>query len=632
MGYRNPLKKSKNFIAKIFKIILIIFSSVLLVSIIVNISSSSKKPKSHKWIEGEYFEESFVEESIEPTNTDGTFNGLNLMLINNIQNECYTKEYLSLLSENQQSGFNPYQYHVNVQTAIALNLAEQGPYAGTPIPCSYLPWDSENNCVFWNKERAGYPAEALTLKKGNKYVYAGNSGQGLVDPYPAADQVAGGDTANGGTASPFQIGRFWIGFIKDNMPKYNGYNTDSNREPDITYFPDQITYIDRVLNTTVPNYLNLDSLTSEQQSSAACLFFADGEGNVCNTTLYGFGTATDETARTSRTEVFKKVCDSLDKISDETLARLMQFSVDTGETHQLLTVALCISVVEEGGWFIDASHAMEDSTVNSAYFIVHPDASSEDYENFKKKYTKTPSTTGSISGRNSSLHIFHEGDFNSFTENISMGHLLMTYRLGAFYYATMLKYAGVDIDPSNPSTYYSNLANGNVDEWLPPNYKDVLSSNGVDLTKLSEGRAKLLNEGLKLLGVKYVFGGYTPPNKNPDGSYDINTGCFDCSSFTNYIALTALGIDIGRTTYNQVNSPNVEYITLEQAKPGDLLIRWADAAHADAHVVVFLKNNGDGTITVLHAPQSNDVVKIGNYSCSTPGNNYQFVKIKGIDG
>ena len=70
MGYKNPLKKSKNFITKFFKIIFVIFASMLTVSIVVNIGSNSHKSKSHKWIDGEYFEESFVEEDIPPTNSD----------------------------------------------------------------------------------------------------------------------------------------------------------------------------------------------------------------------------------------------------------------------------------------------------------------------------------------------------------------------------------------------------------------------------------------------------------------------------------------------------------------------------------------------------------------------------------
>ena len=95
---------------------------------------------------------------------------------------------------------------------------------------------------------------------------------------------------------------------------------------------------------------------------------------------------------------------------------------------------------------------------------------------------------------------------------------------------------------------------------------------------------RAVNYSKQFLGRPYVYGA-TGPNS------------FDCSGLTFYTYKNCLGIDIGRTTYNQINA-GVE-VSQNELQPGDLVF-----PHS-GHVAIYV---GDGKI--IHAPQTGDVVKI----------------------
>lgn len=96
----------------------------------------------------------------------------------------------------------------------------------------------------------------------------------------------------------------------------------------------------------------------------------------------------------------------------------------------------------------------------------------------------------------------------------------------------------------------------------------------------------LLSMAFSFLGVPYEWGGNGP-------------GTFDCSGFTSYIYKNSLGINIGRTTYDQIYSGSD--VTNSDLQPGDLIL-----PHA-GHVMLYIGNN-----TVIHAPKTGDVVKVDN--------------------
>ena len=182
-----------------------------------------------------------------------------------------------------------------------------------------------------------------------------------------------------------------------------------------------------------------------------------------------------------------------------------------------------------------------------------------------------------------------------------------------------------------------NLQDG---EWEPEGNSTWLADNGIDTSGFSSKRLKLLYEGYSLVGTYYVYGGTTLPPKKSDGSYDITDEYvyssstppygIDCSAFTRHCALYATGLDISRTTFTQMVNQNLTKIDASEAKAGDL---WYPKS---THVVIFLKDLGNGYNLVLHAPQTfvngsgppRDRVRIGNYPKRTGGSYY---RVQGID-
>lgn len=108
-------------------------------------------------------------------------------------------------------------------------------------------------------------------------------------------------------------------------------------------------------------------------------------------------------------------------------------------------------------------------------------------------------------------------------------------------------------------------------------------SRGQGVTATGTAEA-IIDEAYKHLGKAYVYGATGPSN-------------FDCSGFTSYVYRLAAGVNIGRTTYNQISSGRE--VSYSELQPGDLVF-----PHAD-HVGIYIGNG-----QMIHAPQTGDVVKV----------------------
>ena len=100
-----------------------------------------------------------------------------------------------------------------------------------------------------------------------------------------------------------------------------------------------------------------------------------------------------------------------------------------------------------------------------------------------------------------------------------------------------------------------------------------------------DGQA-IVNEAKNQLGKPYVWAG-----KGPD--------TFDCSGLTAYVYRQVAGIEIGESTYTQINA-GIE-VSQSELQPGDLVFP------SDGHVGIYIGNN-----QMIHAPKTGDVVKISN--------------------
>ncbi|MDD6771724.1 C40 family peptidase [Inconstantimicrobium porci] len=118
------------------------------------------------------------------------------------------------------------------------------------------------------------------------------------------------------------------------------------------------------------------------------------------------------------------------------------------------------------------------------------------------------------------------------------------------------------------------------------------SSTGSSLNRGGNGNtysgntSSLLEYAYKFLGRPYVYGATGPSS-------------FDCSGFTSYVYRNAAGINLPRTTWEQINvGKSVSYSELQ---PGDLVFT-NDVKHVGIYV-------GGGQM--IHAPRPGEVVKVG---------------------
>ena len=129
----------------------------------------------------------------------------------------------------------------------------------------------------------------------------------------------------------------------------------------------------------------------------------------------------------------------------------------------------------------------------------------------------------------------------------------------------------------------------------------------------SELRDNIVRSAEKLLGKPYRYGGNYPPLGSSDGT--------DCSGLCQW-AYNDNGIKITRTTYTQIKEGKL--ITQAQARKGDLVFT---RGYGDiGHVVMFLSDNGDGTIKVIEAKQTGTNIM---YNTRTVNDQYMFRNLLG---
>lgn len=105
----------------------------------------------------------------------------------------------------------------------------------------------------------------------------------------------------------------------------------------------------------------------------------------------------------------------------------------------------------------------------------------------------------------------------------------------------------------------------------------------------SASASSVVSYAYQFLGTPYVWGATGPST-------------FDCSGFTSYV-YKKFGVNIGRTTYDQINVGTP--VSREDLQPGDLVFERGSAS-APQHVGIYV---GGGQI--IHAPRTGDVVKVG---------------------
>lgn len=512
-----------------------------------------------------------------PDNPDGSVNGLNLQLIDSIETEGYVKEYLTIARNNYNGVYNSIPNNIPVDLVLASSLNESGTYPGTPLPVSYLPWDTSSNSVLWKKSISGYPSEALTLLKANKNVFSGNFGVGSVTPYASADEVNWADTDNGGTASQFQVALNT--FPNTIVPNVNGYKSSSGRSPDITYFPDQLSNLSGRYNSYVESYVSEQLNEDKYKKMIYSMNYNPGWGNIVDDVLSGYSVS-DPKAK----EILDILYEELNYVFHTAGDKLSNRTDYGARTYH---ASVYLPLLHDRGWKVDFSHYLYDyqDFVNDAYNEYSSYGYSEDFSSFANKVSSSIDSK-SLYRTSPKLQVTRAGH-TIIVDGIMLGHLYSKVFVGQSVYAKMLKYAGVNVDTTNPNDYIDTLPEG---EWKPSGDSVWMTNEKVDMNKLDKTGEKILNEGKKYLGLPYIYGGNDP-----------NVG-LDCSSFVQWTYRRSIGMELPRTTYEQARLGRE--VSISEAKPGDLVFYYTtnrnDPSNCE-HVAIFMGMDGNQP-RIMHAP------------------------------
>lgn len=607
----------------LFVIIALVALGVIFTSLEDDYNSSKRKGSTEEKIFTSLKKSPEDNSSLNPNNPNGTLNGLNLLLINKIPTEQYAKEYLELSVSNSKGELNNYEYHVPVYLPLAATVTETGFYDGTSLPVSYLPWDDSNNTVLWNKSVAGYPAEALTLKGANRNVFSVNytPSYGSLTPYDTFTTVYGGSDSSMG---PFQING--LGSNTSILPSVlNGHKEGDGRSFDPLYFPDNLSALDSRVGAFSDSF-EYKTWSDDMRILLYSFYYNPGSGNAAVHELGGVSTYSPEIIDVLN--MYISDLSSLYKKYGSTLGNLSSF-------HRTFHSVIVGLLVKECDWTV-LSGTENYTTDYDSYWEAGTGLPVSELHNAISSNAQSFSFSdpyGRLGARGATFLKKEHNGKTFITDSIAIGHAYAYLYIGQVIYGRMLKYAGVDVDPTDPSTYLNSLPEG---EWKPSGDTAWMVPYIKDMSQLNSKRIAVLNEAYKWLGSWYTWGGVPVPEKDANGEWiqapDYGKG-FDCSSYVQHSIKAALGIDVSRSTYSQIVNENLEDVSESEAKPGDLIYYYYTGQSSTEHVSIYLGKE-NGVDIIMHAPVPGKRLCIavwdGTYS-SSPTTRRVFKRVKGID-
>lgn len=536
------------------------------------------------------------------TATNGT--GLNLLLINNIETECFVKEYLEICTENQNGELDQTARSATagIQAIIGINISESKYYPagdGLTLPKTDLPIGNDG-APYWD-------GETYSLKKWGSTQHS----------------IIGGASAAGG---PFQ---YITGGSLTAINTKSTYNTSGIG--DCYLFPDAVCGLNDYLAGGSAE-MNTTSLTANE--AAVVLPIAHNRGSAGVRMLYGIPYSTIYGGRSSN---YYNKSGATEAESEKILQDYYNAIAEIPEGVDAISVGASGGYVMTAfpliakGWYFSTSggtsaKARYSDTVKAVWNAYFPqeqvnDAASynaaidrhtsklsvalgmEETEcdftygteggDYAKYYTHSPGDVFRVYDTEST--VYKSGDHKLVTslEMITVNHVYNAIAAASQVYAKMLKYAGVDVDPTNPSTYMSNYSENN--EWVPTggdsDVGEELIANGFDTANTTPERTKVLTAAARLTGITYKqcrhYSGCDGFCFDVEGSRPTH---LDCSSFI-WRAYSDAGYDMSgfpMNTSGYAGSSVMKEISYDEVKPGDVLIRRDSTGHAE----LFLGKDG----------------------------------------
>lgn len=533
-------------------------------------------------------------------------NGVNLLLLNNLKTESYVKEMLTLYKDSAEGKISNTKYNVPIEGLLGIHYNESGTYSGTVVLDSYIPFlDGE---IQWNKPWRGLPAEAMTLRTLNENVINGAPGGTFVAPYADPNKLPYNinginkledglitDSTDTRDIGVFQVKRtsFYNVSGKNTLApaKINGYKASAGRKSDAYYLPDQLVYLNTEYSNMITKYglEDADPLAvvggySIVHNGGPYIFMERSPFGVAH--AQGYVKSLDrnrdnkeivESYRKYVTAVPQDLLNGLNKLKKVpngvrsrhlgTLVMLEEGYYLTPTAYDALTKGSTLMGRTRVAWNFYFGKAASDkeikdylkSKVKSVDEVIPGYATNAE---FRKVYGTDLdfdyNSNGGIwkpTGETSSVYtnklkgkdpqVFHA------TNMITVGHMLDSMFTGRKVYADMLKYAGVGIDPTNPSEYMNSLPKN---EYKPASteFQRILEKIGV---KDADPRAvEMLEYGYNKSGFYYFLGGQAKPvsqaNFESHWGFAEDAGKSGIRYFRNYIYKTTDGSIATKDTPN----------------------------------------------------------------------------------
>lgn len=658
-------KKKTNPILKPIKYALTIVISVFLFAVVIGalaedetILVGNRKNEIYiQQVDGTLFD---TDSSLRPDNPNGTVNGLNLLLIDSIQTEGYVKEILSLYRDSANNKLDDYEFQVPLEYKIGIQIDETGPYSQTLLPKSYLP--TRNGVVVWKESFNGIPAEQMTVEKLNP-----DNAISLVASYP---DVYGQMSYNVGTNMFQGLYQNQAGTEVNGFPasKLNWLGASSGRGARTYYQPDGMSYLNGRITRFVNNFFTNEYASKLKENPnivnmCVAPIHNAGEAGFLSPLVYGShwsDVATYDSA--SAYQALESLYNDLNSsISKNSKLKGCYFGHGGRFVGAYLLCEAGWYFTQDGLGFLEGSSGLTDEIASS--LLGSGKTASDLMSYFRSKISSLPiSDSQAVSnygwysasqpwkyyGSNSTKGFMFKYDPNKTTtfksgtsvpflsviNNESLGQLYSTLFHGSYIFANALKYAGVNVDPTDPNSYMNTLPQG---EWKPSGDSVWMQDYIGNTSVVTEKREKILTEAYKWLGSWYVLGGWDPPVKDSSGNWINGSPIsgngsmkgFDCSRYVQYVYQTVLGVDISRSTWSQRANENTYVINQSELLPGDLVYYYGPSA--DWGHVSFYLGDKDGVRYYMHAPYDNKPLSITTWDGTPEYTLLEYRRVKGIE-
>lgn len=545
------------------------------------------------------------------TTTSGGSNGsgLNLMLMSQM-NEGYCKDVLTLCAKNEAGELDTvkYDYYPSIETVLGIWAVETQCYDTTNhIPKFYFPNDGTGGPVYGKSYTWG---NGVTLSADEMTVtgFSHDELARVVSDVKNCMQGTLDDPDGGNAVGPLQ---YESTSSKPGIANVSSKSNAGRTKGDYTYLPDQICGLMNYVSGVIGSFsgVELSNMTPDEVKTALIIGTTghargpNHEGEWSSGAGYCVGSSHIDKSKMGLEEYTgfsKLVTDCEEATKDVSVAQAN--AIINMSNYTLYPV-----IMMHAGWSINDycyNNMMNNpSTVVSEWQTLFPSDNINSIDDVKSwinskglhrsiasmvgvsnsvaqklyntdangnLWVKMTHNWASIRDRGSVYKVVGKSDmYKNGSGNVDQvvtmdngegEHLAKVILCGKIIYAYMLKFAGVNVDPTDASTYLAGVSNaspavttqasGSSGTYKPTGSQteQALVDHGCDISKLTPQRLKFLTSAIKMDGTMYS----RDYRANPP---DVTHAYQDCSSFVSSATVDSKLPGTEKLTY----SPTTEY-------------------------------------------------------------------------